>query len=66
MNSNGGAGGRDGKTPEEKHRAHVAEMDKLRAREEVCTLFIDDFKSEEFKLILGRNFECSSASKRII
>ena len=37
MDSNGGAGGRDGKTPEEKHRAHVAEMDKLRAREEVCT-----------------------------
>lgn len=40
MSSNGasGGGGRDEKTPEEKHRAHVAEMDRLRAREEVCNL----------------------------
>ena len=45
MNSNGGAdGGRDGKTPEEKHRAHLAEMDKLQAREEVCTFFNVYFK----------------------
>ena len=44
MNSNGGAGGRDGKTPEEKHRAHVAEMDKLRAREEVCTFLMINSK----------------------
>ena len=41
MKPNGGACGRDGMTPEEKHRAHVAEMDKLRAREEVCTLLIE-------------------------
>ena len=41
MNSNGGAdGGKDGKTPEEKHRAHLAEMDKLRAREEVCSFLM--------------------------
>ena len=40
MNSNGASGGgRDEKTPEEKHRAHVAEMDRLRAREEVCSFF---------------------------
>ena len=40
MSSNGASGGsgRDEKTPEEKHRAHVAEMDRLRAREEVCNL----------------------------
>lgn len=34
--ANGGAGGGDDQTPEEKHRAHVREMDKLRAREQVC------------------------------
>ena len=49
MNSNGAAGGgRDEKTPEEKHRAHVAEMDRLRAREEVCKFWIGFFQNEEF------------------
>ena len=46
MSSNGASGGsgRDEKTPEEKHRAHVAEMDRLRAREEVCNLKFLFFK----------------------
>ena len=50
MNSNGASGGgRDEKTPEEKHRAHVAEMDRLRAREEVCNFLKWTFsKIEEF------------------
>ena len=51
FNSNGGAGGgRDERTSEEKHRDHLAEMDKLRAREEVSSLLILIYKSEEFKL----------------
>ena len=68
MNSNGASGGgRDEKTPEEKHRAHVAEMDRLRAREEVCSF--SEFLIRKLKNLikfLGRNFECSSSPKRII
>jgi len=30
-----GGSGRDGKTPEEKHREHVKAMDELRRREQV-------------------------------
>ena len=70
--ANGGAGGGDDQTPEERHRAHVREMDKLRAREQVCYLFLHlakvfiKVKTFTLNFLGGKgNFECYSPPKRI-